>query len=77
MESRETYEINIGDEVYLNDKNDKRVVTAFCHEESDYPEAMQLTKNGMWVVTPIKNLRKTERHYDQIKQVLNQLWENE
>ena len=72
----EMQKIYVGDEVYLNDKSDKRVVTAFCHEECDYPDAIQLTKNGLWVVTPIKDLRKTGRHYNQIEEVLEQMWEN-
>lgn len=69
-------EIKVGDEVYIVMENYPSVVTCIFSENGlDSPKAVHITQSGRYTVTPLSQLHKTGRHFDQIAEVLEQLKE--
>lgn len=67
-------EIKVGDEVYIIMENYPSVVTCIFSESGlDNPKAVHITKSGKYAVTPLSQLHKTGKHFDQIAEVLKQL----
>ena len=72
----EEYEnrIKVGDVVYRHSIHDKRIVTSIITENGSFPEAIQITSSGRSVTDYVKDLHKTNKHYD-IEDILKQLGE--
>lgn len=67
--------IEVGDEVYLFNKNHKKVVTEI-HPAKCGLVATTITSSGKFGETiPVSQLRKTGKHYDEIPKILSMLQE--
>lgn len=66
-------EIKVGDEVYLLDPEDTRIVTGVFDGEGTGPRAVQITSRGKWTTDYLSDLHKTGRHFPQMEDILHQL----
>lgn len=71
-EKKQNDEIKVGDEVYNLDPENVRVVTAIYDDNKGYKQAVQICKNGKYVVDKVDTLKKTGKHYDEIESILDQ-----
>lgn len=70
-------EIKVGDEVYNLDPENKRIVTSIYVDERGNKQAVQMVHNGKYGCDRIETLTKTGRHFDEIKNVLRKMRDEE